>query len=863
MFTAEEKTLILGALFHDIGKFEQRCTCNPNKKYHQTLGVDLINSGRFIDKFIKIVGDENLESLLNIISEHHNKNAESLTKIVQTADYLSASERVEKEEVEVYRDQWKHKHLASLFSKINILSQEKIPPRYYKHKLLTKTEYDVIIPTETTEDEINEFAYKDSDWNLFLEDLEYVLDTYQNENDFESLINLLLIIFEKYMWCIPDFTGSSETDISLYNHLKDVTAFAHSIYLSKIGNADNTKLNLIIVDIPGIQSYIFDVVNRKPAKILRGRSIFVQILTRNLATKLIKTFGLTETSLIMHAGGKFYIVAPSNNDFEKKFNDVRNEIDNYLYEHFRMELSFNSAYHSFDYIKLMDKNDPSTFGQIVEEASHKLIQDRYKLFDKKLFGDSDISFRNFIWTEKYIENDGTGTDSIKCKVTDKPLRNDRKDEIKIPTDNGLEILTVDKQVAIEYEVGSKIVGNDLILILNEDGLSIDPANVMPIKKYNNDKKFIDRIKILLNPTFDELLKKGNLGKDIYKKTTYIEVANYCSTEKGSEIMPFEETAKENNGAKFLTLIKGDIDNLGLIMAYGLSRDKKEHNDKGEARDLTAVSRTTTLSNHLKYFFSFFLNGFLMDWEDKKQKEVEEVAKKDNSNITVEDRKKLKNENRAYTIFAGGDDIMLVTPQSSAINLVKALNDKFTEFTCVNNEVHISYSITHFKHHTPIRIVSDFAEHNQREGKKFTEDEQKRLLLDYHEQAFNCKNDKAGSFLFDTFVKNEKLDYLISKIKYLTEKAQSEKSGLSHGLIRRLLELSEMIKKYEETDDAEYLIAYARLNHTVNRLLKDKEQEIKQFFNNVLTINKEGNEEAQKMEKILHPLICQVVYNIRK
>jgi len=33
--------------------------------------------------------------------------------------------------------------------------------------------------------------------------------------------------------------------------------------------------------------------------------------------------------------------------------------------------------------------------------------------------------------------------------------------------------------------------------------------------------------------------------------------------------------------------------------------------------------------------------------------------------------------------------------------------------------------------------------------------------------------------------------------------------------------------------------------------------------NVLTINKDGNEESKKLERILHPLVCQVIYNIRK
>lgn len=827
--TAEEKTLILGALFHDIGKFEQRCTGNPSRVKHPELGAALIDDGRFLHRFERIVGKENIAALKNIISEHHTPDAKNLTSLVREADRLSASERVDMEEAETYQDRWDHKHLASLFSKVNILSPDKISPRYYKHKHLTKEQFDVIIPTETNEKDIKEYAYKESDWNLFREDLEYVLDIYENDEDFESIINLLLVIFEKYMWCIPDFTGSSETDISLYNHLKDVAGLSHAIHLTRKENEDSKKINLVIGDIPGIQNYIFNVVNRKPAKILRGRSIFVQVLTRNLATKLLKAFGLTEVNLIMHAGGKFYIIAPDTKKFEQDFRKAVNEIEEYLFDNFRMELGFNCAYHTFNYPDLMDKKNPLTFGQVVEEASHKLIQNRYSLFGKRLFPKHSTAAQNFIWEEEYIKDDGTGTDSVKCRVTDKPIRSDRKDKIKIPTENGFEELIVDKQVAIEYGIGSKIVGNDLIAILNEDNLSVDPQNIMTIKQFKKEEKFKNRIKILLNPTFTEQLKKENLGKDVFRNTFYLEAANYCSRGVKDEIMPFEDIVKENEGAQFLALLKGDIDNLGLIMAYGLTDDKE---------DLTGISRTTTLSNHLKYFFSFFLNGFLFNWE------------------------KEAIDNKVYTIFAGGDDLMLITPQSSVVKLINELNKKFDEFTCSNKEVHISYSATHFKDHTPIRIVADFAEESQKDGKKFTKQEQSKLLKEENKKAFLSEHDKAGTYLFNTFIKNEMLKDFIKRVDELTAKAKDEKSGLSRGLIRRLLELSEMLKKYEETDDAAYLIAYARLNHSVNRLLKDQDKDIKKFFDNVLTINKTGNEEAQKLEKILHPLVCQVIYNIR-
>jgi CRISPR-associated protein Csm1 len=830
--TAEEKILILGSLFHDIGKFEQRCTGNPGKKSHQDLGVELLSSGRFIDRVSKIVyGKENFNGLLNIISEHHNQQASGLTHIVREADRLSASERVDKEEVETYQDQWKHKHLASLFSKIRLLSNTKLPLLYYKHVTLTKDDYDVIIPEILTDEQITdgEYSYSEHHFNKFNDDLEAVLDFYKEDTDFDSLINMLLILFEKYLWCIPDFTGNPETDISLYNHLKDVAGLSHAIFLTQKENTNSTNLTLIIGDIPGIQDYIFDVVNRKPAKILRGRSIFVQVLTRNFASLFLNELKLTDANLIMHAGGKFYIVAPDTQESKAGIEQAKQKIEDYLYENFLMNLSFNCAYETFDYTDL--KNRKKTFGQLVEEVSFKLLENKHQLFQQRLFKSTGSSFA---LNEKYIDDDGTDSNSIKCKVTDKPIREGRKGEIRILSDGEEEVLTVDRQVELEYRVGTEITKSNTVILMDEKN-SLNISEIIELRDVNVES-LLEQRKILLNPKIDTLLSPENKAKDIFRNAVYLEVANFCSKNTNNEVMDFNTMSSEiNEGAKYLSLIKGDIDNLGLIMAFGLGRDKEKVKDEDEERDLSAISRTTTLSNHLKYFFSFFLNGFLEDWE------------------------KQHKENKVYTIFAGGDDLMLITTQSSAVKLINALNNKFMEFTCINPEVHVSYSITHFKDHTPIRIVADFAEKHQQEGKQHTKELQKKLLNTEKEKAFLAEHDKAGTFLFETFVKNENLEYFLKQVNELTQKAKDEKSGLSRGLIRRLLELSEMLKKYSETNDAAYLIAYARLNYSVNRLLKDKE--IRSFFDNVLTIHKEGNEEAQKLEKILHPLVCQVIYNI--
>src|SRR5690606_26085108 len=221
----------------------------------------------------------------------------------------------------------------------------------------------------------------------------------------------------------------------------------------------------------------------------------------------------------------------------------------------------------------------------------------------------------------------------------------RKDNKTIPTDDGF--LSVNVQVAAEYLIGHNVVANNTVVPI-KNSLYVEVSGISHIDEYTG--KNDNSIKILINPDIKDLKEKINRKKDVFRDTYYLEVANYCSRDNVGDIMDFKEIADNNKGAEFLTLIKGDIDNLGLIMAYGLTRFKSNEENENE-KDFTAISRTTTLSNHLKYFFSFFLNGFLKDWELKLQKYIVDKAKIENPGLTEEEIIQLKNENRVYTIFA--------------------------------------------------------------------------------------------------------------------------------------------------------------------------------------------------------------------
>jgi CRISPR-associated protein Csm1 len=314
-------------------------------------------------------------------------------------------------------------------------------------------------------------------------------------------------------------------------------------------------------------------------------------------------------------------------------------------------------------------------------------------------------------------------------------------------------------------------------------------------------------------------------------------------------MDFEEMEKFNSGAKFMTLIKGDVDNLGLIMSSGLvgNRDNGKINQKDN--DLTGVSRTTTLSNHLKYFFSFSLNGFLANWEKG------EIEKSVDDNYT--------DDQKVYTVFAGGDDLMLVCPQSSALKLLEAFNRTFNDFVCNNPEVHISYSLTNFKHNTPIRLVADMAEDNQDEVKSSLKSENILNLIEKNNEIFSAKHNKASFRLFETNLKNEEINKLIKDKQTLIQNVND--NNLTIGIIRDLLYFANMMKNFREQGDTQNLLWLPLFTYKINNKIKHKglykNKQLEDFFEAILKVNK--NEKEIRDEVSLYSLANELIYSLRK
>jgi CRISPR-associated protein Csm1 len=821
----ESKIVILAGLFHDIGKFSKICL--GSKETHQDIGCKYLDS--FRGDFLKIfnINEDDFEKLKSLLKNHHTKTDDHLTNVISLGNSLSSGRKVDVENNNEHESEFSNTFLSSVFSQIQLRNEQTTSSKYYKHKPQIKENYSALIPASEAELVANKenSKYNVAVWEKFNNDLAAILHSFNNDEDFDTLINLILVVFEKYLWCLPDYKGNNETDISLFNHLKDTAGFAHAIFLSQKDNKINTKLNLIIGDIPGIQNYIFDVMNTKAAKMLRGRSIFIQILTRIFSSKFLEEFGLTECSLIMLAGGKFYIVAPSLEDFNHKFDIVKKKIDKYLIDTFNYDMKFCCAYEPFCYNELI--NNTIEFGEIIEKANISLTNAKNNLFENNLFDENNY---NFIIREDFIKSEGD-SNKVKCFLTDKPIF--KNNYHRFTDDDGI-VHNVDKQAHNEFIVGNKVVKNNTIIDYKD--FSIIPEQIKEFKDYDGGK--ITQ-KILINPDIADLLKSDMEEKyELLRNVRFLEVANFVSENQHGNTMDFEEMSDNNIGAKYLCLIKGDIDNLGLIMAYGLDRDKN---------DFKGVSRITTMSYSLKYFYSNFLNGLLYDLESKKR-------------ITAEQ------DNKIYTIFAGGDDLMLITTQSYSLELLKTINDKFKEFVCGNKEIHISYSITHFRHSTPIKIISEFSEDNQKTAKKdnlaFSDI---RSLITGSNDFFTEERNKSKLFIFDTVMSINDIDILIETSNNLIKWAslKEEKQKLSSGIIVNLMTLSMMMKDFVEKGETKNLMYHPLLSYLVNRLLKDKNgyknKDTGVFFDYLLNLKLNIDD---KMFRVLYPAVCTSIYRLR-
>jgi CRISPR-associated protein Csm1 len=373
------------------------------------------------------------------------------------------------------------------------------------------------------------------------------------------------------------------------------------------------------------------------AKRLRGRSLYLNLLNDAVVTRILDRLGLNESNVLWSGGGNFLLLAPNTEKVSDALKELKDEIDSFLMKKFNSELFLAMYWKETSAAELKD------FGKFKENLEAELsVIKKQKFSDKldELFADN-----------KEIPNKT-------CSVCDNTVTGDLKlcgDCEKHEKLGGLLAYSKYYLKSITNEpdkFDAYLLGIGYKFITNYNNISED---ILEISNYSRDIKVFK-----LNDTefLDEELFKHNLPASF----GFLFMANTVPLYEG-QVLSFTDLSQLSNGANKLGILRMDVDDLGKIFM-------KEGN----------LARISTMSSMLDFYFSGILNKICDNYNFMDKKDALCKSYQQNKNTSI------------YINYAGGDDLLIIGPWDHIIELAKDIRQKFKDFTCSNDDIHISGGI---------------------------------------------------------------------------------------------------------------------------------------------------------------------------
>ncbi|MFZ5951857.1 MAG: type III-A CRISPR-associated protein Cas10/Csm1, partial [Candidatus Rifleibacteriota bacterium] len=387
-------------------------------------------------------------------------------------------------------------------------------------------------------------------------------------------------LYMRYAGQIPAATVSpAMQDVSLYDHSKITAALATALYayhqetssteIEKVLNDQANKFLFIGACFNGIQKFIFasgGSTNKAAAKILRGRSFYVSLLSELIGDMLLAETGLPITSIVLNAAGQVTLIAPNLPRIREAIDRVKQAANNWLIDAYYGQTSV-----SFSVVEVSQKNISLEYRQMWHKLSRAMEQEKFCRFDLTRYGGTQTQF-----FQKFKPDLGVCGYCGQRPATDFQERSGSKSICGICKD--------------QIEIGSKLVKSDAIAIWANDDNAFEKTLAEPL--FGKYQVFIGK----MGEAVDQA-KKGRLlkiarltasrnepqwRKLAYKPIKgYVPVYNeediYLRESKDEEVFEgqiksFETIAQAARkeiipgegkcGVAALGVLKADVDNLG-------------------------------------------------------------------------------------------------------------------------------------------------------------------------------------------------------------------------------------------------------------------------------------------------------------
>lgn len=698
--------VVFGSLFHDIGKVLQRAFDRPVDVAGQDYDLEstlcpLNKEGRythrhvlFTEAFFELMNRQglqlskgvNLAAVGKIAAYHHKPDgcdfSVAAAWMCALGDRFSAGmERRCEEDAGRSIRSYKTTPLSCLFDEL-ILDENRLgtPGAHsYSLELLNPEDETSLIPLLRPQDGIiRELPSRYLEvWQAFLRDFKSIAQ--RSELGVQLFEEALLGLLERTTWAVPSSTVDLP-DISLYDHSRITAAIASCLFryhdergeiddVNAIKDMESPKFRFVAGDLSGIQGTLLKLASqgvKSMNKILRARSFLLGAIAESATLQLLEALRLPLCCIIQQAGGRFLVLVPATEETDGVVESLRNKWDRQLLENYTGTLALNVAltepFAGSDFSAERFGTVMARLGQSVEEAKQTPLS----------HCDQGVMKREF---------------PLDCSCSACGIRPAERlygDEARCPT------------CQKEVETGSRLVRANLVLW----GRNL-PGTCHPVDVLGLDLALLDREAL---PNLDGVLSirktlhfKSSLPWSmrylanhipIFKREQDLRDPRYKIDQDESETpvvgdpKTFAHIAAEATelhhdgtmrGRPYLGLLKADVDYLGFLFQYGLRRTVM--ND-----DRFTLSRLAQLSRMMDLYFTGYLKGLL-------HREFPDT----------------------YTVYAGGDDLLLIGPWTKMLELAWRIHETFRAYTGHNPNITLSAGLTLLKASHPVNRAIKEAE----------------------------------------------------------------------------------------------------------------------------------------------------------
>ncbi len=708
----------LAGLLHDIGKLAQRA--HPDEQALRAayrdqdlegLQASILPSkhGRYTHRHalwtdfffewaereqVPWPGGINLTNVRRAAIRHHNP-ADPADWIVAEADRLASGlERKEKDEAHEYGDanhpqglREVELHALVTLIDIGVGPAPSLPLRHGAEEISAEA----LLPRPPTpSDQPRRFGIL---WDSWLN--AWAGFARQGELPADRFEQAALALSVRLLWAVPSSTRD-QPDVSLHDHAHAVAAIAAALAAfhaaageaseSAIRNRTEPKFRLVALDLSGIQDALFRLAGSAgAARILRARSFLMAEMVAVAVLAVREQLRLPAASVLLAAGGKAELLAAALDDLDDRLAEVRETLDRWLIEHWQGDLALNLAAGEPFAATAFEKQGEG-FPAVRADLAARLDAAKHRPFSGWRACDQGFVGTGVIETQYQAEGA-----CVTCGA--------RPAVVTTLLDGGARCIVCDST----YRLGQRLPKSDGFAIADAeqvageaDALQADQRIPLPFG-----------LVLLPWPARGSSVRRsvifegrGEIGTAVPRVTAHVPVIDdpdaphyrklgLQETESGSpsargDLMTFGHIAaealernKENGfrGRALLGIIKADVDRLGRIFACGLKKDR-------------SPARIAQLSRLIDSYFARRLPWLL------------------------------RHEFPAtYTVYAGGDDLLLVSPWRFAMPLAVRLREDFGTFAGGNPNLSLSAGVAFVHPHHPISLAVAEADEMLERAKK--------------------------------------------------------------------------------------------------------------------------------------------------